>query len=34
MILTAMTVTPAVVLLGLGPVLKCFLILPATDNWC
>lgn len=32
--LTVMTDTPAVVLLGLGPVLKCFLILPATDSWC
>lgn len=30
--LTAITETPAAVLLGLGPVLKCFLILPATDS--
>lgn len=28
-----MTDTPAEVLLSLGPVLKCFLIFPATDNW-
>lgn len=32
--LTVMTDTPAVVLLSLGPVLKCFLIFPATDSWC
>lgn len=32
--LTAMTETPAAVLFGLGPVLKCFLIFPATDSWC
>lgn len=32
--LTATTETPAAVLFGLGPVLKCFLILPATDSWC
>lgn len=31
--LTVMTDTPAEVLLSLGPVLKCFLIFPATDNW-
>lgn len=31
--LTVMTDTPAEVLLILGPVLKCFLIFPATDNW-
>lgn len=31
--LTVMTDTPAVVLLSLGPVLKCFLIFPATDSW-
>lgn len=32
-VLTVMTDTPAVVLLSLGPVLKCFLIFPATDSW-
>lgn len=32
--LTAMTETPAAVLFGLGPVLKCFFIFPATDSWC
>lgn len=32
--LTVMTDTPAAVLLGLGPVLKCFLIFPATDSCC
>lgn len=31
--LTVMTDTPAEVLLSLGPVLKCFLIFPATDSW-
>lgn len=32
--LTARTEAPAAVLFGLGPVLKCFLIFPATDSWC
>lgn len=32
--LTAMTETPAAVLFGLGPVLKCFFIFPATESWC
>jgi len=32
--LTAITETPAAVLFGLGPVLKCFFIFPATDSWC
>lgn len=33
-VLTVITDTPAVVLLSLGPVLKCFLIFPATGSWC
>lgn len=32
--LTVITDTPAVVLLALGPGLKCFLIFPATGSWC